>query len=427
MKYIKALKRVVLILTFLALATLSAYAADKKYIALTFDDGPGPYTDELLDILKAKNVHATFFVLGSRLEGYKDTVKRICDEGHQLAMHGFDHADMKRQSNSAIEWELGETRRLLNEITGRQADYVFRPPYGSYDGRVLAAANIPSICWTIDTMDWSHRNTQKTYEAVVKGAFDGAIALQHDIHISSVKAVGSIIDTLKDAGYEMLTVDEMFWKRGTELKAGSNYSYCPRPELHTEESSLKLSDGSLIRDIAGSDWYSGFAAQVIEANIMELDEGLFYARRTVSRGDVIEALYRLAGSPKYELHASFSDIPEGSVFFNASSWAAAKGISKGFPDRSFRPDERVTRQDFAVLYYRYAQSAEFATGETASLEAYKDRDSVAAYAEESMAYMVGNGLISGLGNGMLSPGSGLSRAQLAAVMARSIRQEADER
>lgn len=206
--------------------TASAANGQKKLIALTFDDGPGPYTNRLLDGLAERNVHVTFFELGMRAEEYDVTTRRIFREGHQIAQHGYDHKQLTSLSDDQVRWQINHTKDILNEVLGGDFTYLVRPPYGDYSSRVLSLLNAPAILWSIDPNDWRDRNAYTVRDRIVSKAYDGAIILCHDIYSTTVDGALMAIDTLQSEGYEFVTVNELFRRRGETLQNGERYYSC---------------------------------------------------------------------------------------------------------------------------------------------------------------------------------------------------------
>ena len=160
---------------------------DQKIVALTFDDGPGPYTAALLDILKERKVPATFFVLGTRVDSYPEIIKRMQSEGHEIGNHSNSHKNLKSMSTVAqVKAEMDLCANKINKLIGHKPT-VMRCPYGSCDNQVVQYAKseqIPIIQWDIDTRDWESRNVNailtKTFNG--GGLSDGSIVLLHDIN-----------------------------------------------------------------------------------------------------------------------------------------------------------------------------------------------------------------------------------------------------
>lgn len=189
-------------------------------VALTFDDGPSVYTSQLLDILKENKVKATFFVLGKSANVQKKTLLRTFQEGHQIGNHSWDHKDLKKLSKAAIEQQIYDTNDVIKSITG-VAPHVMRPPYGSYNSTVTAAAKMPIILWNLDPLDWKDRNAKTVADRISKARPNG-IVLAHDIHQTTVQSIPAVIRDLKSKGYHLVTIDELF--SGSPLKNGDVYS-----------------------------------------------------------------------------------------------------------------------------------------------------------------------------------------------------------
>lgn len=197
-----------------------------KCVALTFDDGPGPYTERLLNILHSKGVHATFFLVGNRVDGRRSTVHRMSVEGNQVGNHSWTHADLSKLSARQILDQVNSTDAAIRRATGHGAQ-MMRPPYGGLNSTVRATlSGYPAgqmILWSIDTLDWKTRSAAATLSAVKQQVNPGSIILMHDIHSSTVDAVPGIIDYLKSSGYHLVTVEELL--AGRNPRPGHAYSH----------------------------------------------------------------------------------------------------------------------------------------------------------------------------------------------------------
>ena len=221
-------RKIALLLAIILIATLlpvqAMAASGDKLIALTFDDGPaGSNTTRLLDGLRARNAHCTFFLVGSSVERYPELVKQMWLDGHQIASHTYDHPTMTSLSNDQIRSQLTKTDKLLDKAIGLNLDYMLRPPYGDFNDRVLKTANVPCFFWSMDTYDWKSDNADSVYREFIKQAKDGSLVLLHDTHSTSVTAALRAIDTLQAQGYKFVTVAEMFYRRGITLENGHMY------------------------------------------------------------------------------------------------------------------------------------------------------------------------------------------------------------
>ena len=208
------------------LPTTASAAKGGKLIALTFDDGPCSYTSGLLDGLAERGVKVTFFILGQSANTYSDTIRRAYREGHQIAQHTYDHVVLSTKDNDEIARQLTTTDNTLNNILGKDFTYVLRPPYGDYNSRVLEQIGRPAVNWSIDPVDWRDRNSDTVCNRIVGSAFDGAVILCHDIHATTIPGALRAIDILQDQGYEFVTVNELFRRRGVEMEKGKLYNSC---------------------------------------------------------------------------------------------------------------------------------------------------------------------------------------------------------
>lgn len=205
---------------------VSAYK-EQKIVALTFDDGPGPYTAALLDILKERKVPATFFVLGTRVSAYPELIKRMKAEGHEIGNHSNSHKDLRAMSTVAqIKTEMDLCADKVKTLVGHRPT-VMRCPYGNWDDQVVQYAKgeqVPIIQWDIDTRDWESRNVNAILNTTLnsKGLGDGSIILLHDIHKTSVDAIPKLLDRLTAQGYTFVTVTELLQAR-CGLEAGKIY------------------------------------------------------------------------------------------------------------------------------------------------------------------------------------------------------------
>jgi peptidoglycan/xylan/chitin deacetylase (PgdA/CDA1 family) len=195
---------------------------NKKMVALTFDDGPGPYTKEIVKCLKNNNARATFFVVGSNVDSYKSAVKAAYKIGCEIGNHSWNHSNLASLSADGVKSQMQSTDKKVKKITGENTT-IMRAPYGSVSSTVKSSVNKPIILWSIDTLDWKTRSKSKTIDAVMNHVKDGDIVLMHDIHKPTKEAALSIIPQLRKKGYQLVTVSELAKYRGYKLKKGSVY------------------------------------------------------------------------------------------------------------------------------------------------------------------------------------------------------------
>ena len=195
----------------------------KTRIAFTFDDGPGEYTDELLDCLEENNAHATFFMLGQNVGSWESTVQRMADIGCEIGSHSWDHPNLYDLSMDSVAKQFSDTDAALEKACGQKAS-VARAPYGNWSDDIISTVGKPFFTWSLDSLDWSYLDVNKDYDAVMNGDLtDGSIILMHDIHEPSVQAAIKMIPELVQKGYKLMTVSELAAAKGVTLQ-GVNYS-----------------------------------------------------------------------------------------------------------------------------------------------------------------------------------------------------------
>ncbi len=182
---------------------------NQKRIALTFDDGPHPkVTEQILDTLDKYHAKATFFMLGSRVQYYPDIARDVLTRGHEIGNHSWNHPVLTKLSlESAVNQYTSTDAEIEKAIN--QKPTVFRPPYGATNDTINAQIPIPVVLWSIDTLDWKHRNAQQLLPNVKNNLHNNAIVLMHDIHQSTADGLDAVLAYLQGQGYEFVTVSEI--------------------------------------------------------------------------------------------------------------------------------------------------------------------------------------------------------------------------
>ena len=246
-----------------------SYDPSKKrpMIALTFDDGPGEYTETLLDAVEKYNIHVTFFMLGQNVAGHESTVQRMVKLGCEIGNHTWDHPSqtLPNMDLDSVVQEFQKTDDELVKACG-QAATVCRAPYGAITEEQMSAVDKPFFMWSTDSLDWKLMDVDADYDEIMNdpNLGDGSIILMHDIHEPSVKcATEKLIPALLDQGYKLVTVSELaeakdvtlqsasytdFWD--SSLQAGRVAGYAGNSS-DSGDSSDESSDGSDMSD--GSD------------------------------------------------------------------------------------------------------------------------------------------------------------------------------
>ena len=187
-------------------ADVDADIGEEKRIAITFDDGPHRlYTPKLLDGLKERGIHATFFLVGENIGNNEALVKRMAEEGHLIGNHTFSHVQLTKMKKEDACREVQQTNERICAVTGAPVLYI-RPPYGSWNDELQAEIPMTVTLWNLDSEDWKSQNTGKIVEP---DAEEGSIILLHDIFDTSVEAALRIVDDLTAQGYTFVTVDEL--------------------------------------------------------------------------------------------------------------------------------------------------------------------------------------------------------------------------
>ena len=192
--------------------------ATKPMIALTFDDGPYPkVTQRIVNALLENNSRATFFQVGSRMEKHEEFVLNMANEGMQIGNHTYTHVIFNQYNIEQCISELNDTNDLMNRVIGVQS-FVVRTPGGAYNEALLAAINGPIILWSMDTLDWKNQDADRIVNQILNEVKDGDIILMHDLYETTAEACEVVIPELIKRGYQLVTVDELFYYKGIELK-----------------------------------------------------------------------------------------------------------------------------------------------------------------------------------------------------------------
>lgn len=196
---------------------------DKKLIAFTFDDGPSETnTNYLLDNLDKYDAKVTFFVLGSRVNSNKETIKRAYLEGNAIGSHTYNHRNLNLLSDVALMDEVKKTNEAIKDIIGTSPT-LLRPPYGNLTDHGKELANMSIVLWNIDPLDWKYKDKNRVANEIIEHAHDGAIVLVHDIYKSSVEGALLAMEELQKQGYAFVTINEMAQLRGIELDTTTSY------------------------------------------------------------------------------------------------------------------------------------------------------------------------------------------------------------
>ena len=213
--------------------TFNSVYVEGPYVALTFDDGPNAtLTPKLLDLLAARHLKATFFVVGQNAAEYPEILKRIVREGHEVASHSWSHPNLGKMSDEAVRRELQKTDDAIVAAIGKRPT-LMRPPYGSITANqkrwIYDEFGYRIIMWDVDPLDWKRPGPSVVTARILKETKAGSIILAHDIHGPTIEAMPSTFDQLVKKGFKSVTVTELLAMARTPPKPTPSPSV-PRAE-----------------------------------------------------------------------------------------------------------------------------------------------------------------------------------------------------
>ena len=194
---------------------------ERKLVALTFDDGPSRYTNELIEILNENNAHATFFLVGQNISANSDAVINAYESGNEIAIHTYSHTLFTNMTIEDVIFEIDTTRKIIEELGVEPANLV-RPPYGSINSELVENINASLILWNVDTEDWKSRDVESIKNEVYDAISEGDIILFHDVYPTTIEAIRELLPELSNE-YEFVTVSELFNRQNVELENHVKY------------------------------------------------------------------------------------------------------------------------------------------------------------------------------------------------------------
>jgi peptidoglycan/xylan/chitin deacetylase (PgdA/CDA1 family) len=191
----------------------SAVHVNGPFIAMTFDDGPNEkLTPQLLDILKERHIHATFFVVGQNAEAHPEILRRAFREGNEIGNHSWSHPAFAKMRDENVRRELQKTDDAIRSAIGVRP-VLMRPPYGSITARqkrwISSEFGYRIVLWDVDPLDWKRPGPAVVTSRIVRAARPGSIILSHDIHPGTIKAMPETFDQLLAKGFKFVTVSEL--------------------------------------------------------------------------------------------------------------------------------------------------------------------------------------------------------------------------
>ena len=186
--------------------------SDKKQVAISFDAAWGnEQTNTLLEILDKYDVKSTFFLVGQWVDKYPDDVKNIAEHGHDIGNHSNTHPHLPELNVSDATAEIQECNNKVEKITGK-CPTLFRPPYGDYNNDVVKAVKglgMYCVQWDVDSLDWKDPSPEQLCQNVISKLKDGSIVLLHNGATNTPAALPSIIECIKEKGYEIVPISQL--------------------------------------------------------------------------------------------------------------------------------------------------------------------------------------------------------------------------
>ena len=201
---------IIILFTFLYVNISSKSITDinKNVVALSFDDGPSKYTKEIVEILDKYNYNATFFVLGNKINYYKDELLYAYEKGNEIGNHTFSHPWLTHLEDEKTQNEINSTNEMIINIIGVKPK-LFRPSYGDINKNLKENINMKIVMWTNDSNDWKYKNAKKIAANVIRNIKDEDIILMHDTYKRTYEALKIILPKLKKMNYEVVTISEL--------------------------------------------------------------------------------------------------------------------------------------------------------------------------------------------------------------------------
>jgi peptidoglycan/xylan/chitin deacetylase (PgdA/CDA1 family) len=173
-------------------------------IAITFDDGPSPgVTNIVLQELEKRNLKATFFMIGSKVDRFPSLAKEVVDAGHEVANHSYTHPALSSLPDDRVRWELAKCQEAIHNATGKTPVW-FRPPYGAFrpnQGHLAREAGLGIAIWSVDPRDWAKPGESAIISRIMTTTTPGSIILLHDLHQQTANAVSGVLSGLRERSY----------------------------------------------------------------------------------------------------------------------------------------------------------------------------------------------------------------------------------
>ena len=193
----------------------------QKVVAITFDDGPSKYTNDIIDFLYENDANATFFVLGNKVKYYGNTINKSISYGNEIGNHSYNHKSLNHLSKEEFLYQINTTQDVIYETTGYTPKYL-RPTYGNTNKQLKQYTSLEIVLWNVDPEDWKYKNSKTIAKRVLNKVKDESIVLLHDTKERTLNALKIIIPELKKQGYQFVTISEL--KEVQEIRRKTGYN-----------------------------------------------------------------------------------------------------------------------------------------------------------------------------------------------------------
>ena len=375
-----------------------------KLAAITFDDGPNAeWTPQVVAALDERGAKGTFFMVGSWIPTKEDLVRSMVAEGHEVANHTWEHANLTDLPPEEVYRQIELSRAKLEEVTG-QKQFLLRTPFGVRTQTVRDCLGGALVLWSQDPAAGQTVAGDVMAQKVISTFKDGDIILLHDSTQNNYDAACQILDAMQPKGYDFVTVSELMRLRGITQQAGVILKrVTPNPQMQDyDESQLQ------------EHWAWTFIQTAEQQGLMTGNDTGFHPNRPATRAEVVEALWSAAGQPAPEKNRSYLDVRSSAHYAEAVAWAKENGLLDGIVGRRFCRSTEVTREQLYVLTDRLWQVQHSGEPEgTAPLPSYGDRFRGSDWAKMSVERIEHLGFVSQNDRELLRPADDVTRAELA--------------
>lgn len=179
-----------------------------KLVAITFDDGPSDYTEELIEYLNFEKCKATFFILGNKVKLYSDVLNKSIRYGNEIGNHSYNHKLLTKLTDDELKEQIFKTQNVIKDTLNYKPK-LLRPTYGAINNNIKNISGLDIVLWNVDTMDWKYKNSNTIVNRAVKSLKDKDIILLHDTHKRTIEAIKKIVPIIKERGFKCATVSEL--------------------------------------------------------------------------------------------------------------------------------------------------------------------------------------------------------------------------